>query len=85
LIAYLEESHNQKWLVILDERGELTYCRQVSDLREKPQGVLAPIVTKEMYDADRYPQRRGGSVTKLHSGLHRPVFQSAFSERRFSG
>ena len=63
MIAYVEIVNDTRWLVVLDERGDLIYRRQVAALREA-EGVLAPIVTGEMYEDQRStPQKRPHEMT----------------------
>lgn len=53
MIAFVEEvPGGEKWLVVLDERGDLIYRRRVS-AKDRPQGVLAPLVSGDQYAADR--------------------------------
>lgn len=51
MIAYVEAAADKRWLVVLDERGDEIYRREV--VQHKPDGVLAPIVSGETYDAQR--------------------------------
>lgn len=52
MIAFVEERRSgERWLVVLDESGDLIHSRRVEGA-PKVQG-LAPIVSKEQYDADR--------------------------------
>jgi hypothetical protein len=53
MIAFVEErSSGERWLVVLNERGDLIHTRRMQCAAE-PQGFLGPIISKEQYDADR--------------------------------
>jgi hypothetical protein len=52
MIAFVEQRPSGKWLSVLDETGDLVFTRRV-DCESRPQGVLAPLVSRQEYDADR--------------------------------
>ena len=52
MIAFVEQRPSGKWLVVLNEDGDLIYTRRV-ECESKAHGIFSPMVSKEQYDADR--------------------------------
>src|SRR5262245_34683686 len=65
MIAFVEERPSGRWLVVLNECGDLIYTCRV-ECGQKVEGVLAPIVSKEQYDADRRTVRSNGGTNNVH-------------------
>lgn len=64
MIAFVEDRPSGKWLVVLNERGDLIYTRRV-ECEPEVQGVVAPILSKEQYDADRRAVSANAGINKV--------------------
>ena len=66
MIAFVEERPSGKWLVVLNEAGDLIHTRRVEP---KAWGILSPMVSKEQYEADRQNARL--SSVRGDAGINR--------------
>jgi hypothetical protein len=66
MIAFVEERPSGKWLVVVNEAGDLIYSRRVEP---KAWGILSPMVSKEQYEADR--QKALLSSVRGDAGINR--------------
>jgi hypothetical protein len=64
MIAFVEERPSGRWLVVLNECGDLIYTCRV-ECGSKVEGILVPMVSKDQYDADRQAVRAAAGTNKV--------------------
>ena len=52
MIAFVEDRPSGKWIVVLNDRGDVVYTHPVED-QPRRDGVVYPMVSRDQYDADR--------------------------------
>lgn len=61
MIVFVEERPSGRWLVVLNEHGDVTYTRRV-DCARKAGNIFSPMVSKEQYEADRREAARLSAI-----------------------
>ena len=61
MFVFVEERPSGRWLVVLNEHGDVTYTRRV-DGPPKAENIFSPMVSKEQYEADRQEAARVSNI-----------------------